>query len=49
MGLEALPALPPYQMLEVYPNDKGLRKDSPFAGGFTYLVIFAADCKKGYK
>lgn len=27
--LEALPALPPYQVLEVYPNDKGLRKDSP--------------------
>ena len=29
MGLEALLTLPPYQMLEVYPNDKGLRKDSP--------------------
>ena len=29
LGLEALLTLPPYQMLEVYPNDKGLRKDSP--------------------
>lgn len=29
LGLEALPTLPLYQMLEVYPSDKGLRKDSP--------------------
>ena len=25
---------------------KCLRKDSPFAGGFTYLVVFAADLQK---